>query len=307
MSAKTISGLNLAHLASPTITLEVGPGKFPIRVPKLLLTEASPFFDNALNGKFMEAWTNILPFPTDEPDVVFRMVKWIITGELDSRNDVNDSWEGQEEECDEYYEECPNNDISCVFDDADTSSDDHTDSSAEEEEEPNNSPAPLPATGANALFRLWCLAERLLMPGLQDAVAQTLVASVVRNAYTGLGPVPNPPTLAFVYDNSAEQSRIRALAIDVAVVTWETAALKDLSAGLPVEIVTDLFVAATKYWRGETVSHGGKHVLFFEGAVHAYDVEGKSREELETPALTAPVCCHPKRLCRGCGFCDEWL
>ncbi|KKY17617.1 putative btb poz domain containing protein [Diplodia seriata] len=221
-----MSGLNLAHLASSTITLEVGPGKFPIRVPKLLLTEASPFFDNALNGKFMEAWTNIVPFPTDEPDVVFRMVKWIITGELDSRNDANDSWEGQEEEYDDdaAYEERPNSDIS-----------------GRRRRNPTTAPPPLPATGANALFKLWCLAERLLMPSLQDAVAQTLVASVVRNAYTGLGPVPNPPTLAFVYDNSAEQSRIRALAIDVAVVSWETAALKDLSAGLPVEIVKDFW------------------------------------------------------------------
>ncbi|KAL0259451.1 hypothetical protein SLS55_005188 [Diplodia seriata] len=78
MSTKTMSGLNLAHLASPTITLEVGPDKLPIRVPKLLLTEASLFFDNALNGHFMEARTNILPLPTDEPDVVFRLVKWII-------------------------------------------------------------------------------------------------------------------------------------------------------------------------------------------------------------------------------------
>ncbi|KAL1627349.1 hypothetical protein SLS54_002273 [Diplodia seriata] len=83
MSAKTMSGLNLAHLASPTITLEVGPDNSPIRVPKLLLTEASLFFDNALNGHFMEARTNILP--TDEPDVVFRLVKWIITGSSTGR------------------------------------------------------------------------------------------------------------------------------------------------------------------------------------------------------------------------------
>ncbi|KKY18243.1 hypothetical protein UCDDS831_g06034 [Diplodia seriata] len=83
MSAKTMSGLNLAHLTSPTITLEVGPDKFPIRVPKLLLTEASLFFDNAFNGHFMEARTNILP--TDELDVVFRLVKWIITGSSTGR------------------------------------------------------------------------------------------------------------------------------------------------------------------------------------------------------------------------------
>ncbi|KAL1631323.1 hypothetical protein SLS54_000082 [Diplodia seriata] len=90
-----------------TITLEVGSDKFPIRVPKLPLTETSVFFNNALNGHFVEARTNILPLlPTDKPDFVFRMVKWIITGEeLDSRNDVNDSWEGQKEEEDYYDDE----------------------------------------------------------------------------------------------------------------------------------------------------------------------------------------------------------
>ncbi|KAL1646304.1 hypothetical protein SLS58_003261 [Diplodia intermedia] len=279
---------SMSHLASPLTTLEVGPNKVPIYVSKHLLTEASPFFDKALNGGFKESKTNVISLPTDEPDIVWRLVKWIDTRAVDNDDDLD------ERDTQESYSDPPSDSDDNVSQDATT-----------EEAAPNNRLAPDSAVGANALFKLWCLAERLLMPALQDEITQYLLFYVAKGAYRNTAdPVPSPDALAFVYENSPDTARVRDLAVDVAAVTWDTDRLKELSGALPAEIASDLFVAAVRYWRLETPDHPHKHVAYFRRAflTGAYAVQGRPRGPRTEPALVPPLC-----RCNGaCARCHDW-
>ncbi|KAL1629618.1 hypothetical protein SLS54_001370 [Diplodia seriata] len=281
------SRTSMSHLTSPLTTLEVGPNKVPIYVSKHLLTGASPFFDKALNGGFKESKTNVVSLPTDEPDIVWRLVKWIDTRAADNDSDLD------ERDMQEAYSDPP------------SESDDNVSQDSTAEEAPDNSLAPDSAVDANALFKLWCLAERLLMPDLQDEITQYLLIYAAKGAYRNTDPaVPSPEALAFVYENSPDTARVRDLAVDMAAVTWDTDRLKELSGALPAEIASDLFVRAVKYWRLETPDHPHKHVDYFKRAFvsSAYAVQSKPRGKRTEPALVPPLC----RCDGACARCHDW-
>ncbi|KAL1642390.1 hypothetical protein SLS58_005464 [Diplodia intermedia] len=205
------------QLTSPMATIEVGTDedKVVFHVHKEILTSNSPFFNNALNGGFMEARLGLVPLPDDDPDIVYRMINWLYTHEVDDRNDVREPMAG-----------------STPKDDSGSENDEENDSrgSRAEEEEDGQPAAASASAGPNALFKLWIMADKFMMPELMDAVTQQLLAFLNTQQLHALhgtessvncDPVPSVDTLQYVYDNTMESASLRDLAILIAVMTWK--------------------------------------------------------------------------------------
>ncbi|OJD37916.1 btb poz domain containing protein [Diplodia corticola] len=291
------------QLSCPMALLNVGTGPDRVAFPvhKELLVKNSPFFVTALNGPFQEGKRQVVPLPEDDPDIVYRMINWLYRGRVDTRNHYRGQAAGSPE--DNSVEDGTPEDGSNGSSDED---DDDGNSLGSMYEEPDpNAPAPTPldsCAGPNALFDLWIMGDKFFMPEMQNEVAHKLVELVSTHELYHCEPLPSVDMLQHVFDNTVEKAPLRALAIDIAVLTWQMEHIADLEETLSPEVFAALFRAAMKYWRHETQNHDPKYKTFAM-AHQAYDVPIEGRRYVVVPGLMLKTC-HPESMCDGCWTCD---
>ncbi|OCK78890.1 hypothetical protein K432DRAFT_331197 [Lepidopterella palustris CBS 459.81] len=71
--------------------INVGPNEVPFDAHIELLCDCSPFFDNALNGRFIEAETKTVPLPEDDPDTFAEFLSWLYCEKIFQTKD-NPGW-----------------------------------------------------------------------------------------------------------------------------------------------------------------------------------------------------------------------
>ncbi|KAF2494062.1 hypothetical protein BU16DRAFT_528221 [Lophium mytilinum] len=74
--------LTRAILTGGICNLSVGADAVPFDAHIELLCANSAFFDNALNGRFVEASTRMIPLPDDDPDAFAEFLAWLYTGRV---------------------------------------------------------------------------------------------------------------------------------------------------------------------------------------------------------------------------------
>ncbi|OCL07583.1 hypothetical protein AOQ84DRAFT_276959, partial [Glonium stellatum] len=74
--------------------VNIGPNEVPFDAHiELLCSSCSPFFDNALNGRFIEGETKIVPLSNDDPDVFAKFLSWPYRDKIFKTNN-NPGWLG---------------------------------------------------------------------------------------------------------------------------------------------------------------------------------------------------------------------
>ena len=74
------------RLASPVITLTVGPDGQPFSVPKEILIE-NPFFSQCLeNDRYQEGTNNLINLPEDDPELMVYILRFLHTRRFDAAN-----------------------------------------------------------------------------------------------------------------------------------------------------------------------------------------------------------------------------
>lgn len=231
---------------------------------------------------FKESKERKVSLSEDDHDLFLRLVYWLYTGQVDARN-------GSIITVDEEVEEAPDDDQELDGPNHSEGEDDDNLSLGSRAPSPSSENNELPNRGANALFRLWILADKLCMPKLQNAVAHKIV-DVTSSGPAHRQTFPDSETINFVYDNTLETSPLRSLAIDTVLLTCGELKVDDWIDELPVEALQDLSWSAITYWQQETHNHDPKHTHIAK-ARHCYDVS----PGLVDPPLEIPPCrgqCH---------------
>jgi hypothetical protein len=94
--------------------------------------------------------------------------------------------------------------------------------------------------GIDGMFRLWVLAEKLLIPSLQNLVVRELISHRAKTGVT--------PTLYFnyVYENTSAGSPLRRLILDTCAAFLVSSWYSEHSSQFPKEMLLDLVTMMTK-------------------------------------------------------------
>lgn len=193
-----------------------------------------------MRGYFKESKERKVSLSEDDPDLFLRLVCWLYTGQVDARN-------GSVITVDEEVEEAPDDDQELDGPNHSEGEDDDNLSLGSRAPSPSSENNELPNRGANTLFRLWILADKLCMPKLQNAVAHKIV-DVTSSGLTHRQTFPDSETTNFVYDNTLETSPLRSLDIGTMLLTCGELKVDDWIDELSVEVLQDLSWSAITYW-----------------------------------------------------------
>src|SRR5436853_4538728 len=73
-------------LSGGIASINVGPDEVPFDAHIELLCSSSPFFEHALNGRFIEAETKTVPLSDDDPDAFAEFLSWLYRDKIFETN-----------------------------------------------------------------------------------------------------------------------------------------------------------------------------------------------------------------------------
>jgi hypothetical protein len=74
--------MSLSIFVGGIINLSIGPDEVPFDAHIELLCACSPFFDKALDGRFMEVETQHISIPDEDPKIFAEFLSWAYTGQF---------------------------------------------------------------------------------------------------------------------------------------------------------------------------------------------------------------------------------
>ncbi|KKY17619.1 putative btb poz domain containing protein [Diplodia seriata] len=316
------------------VTIEVGTAPaVKFFVHEALLCYYSAFFHKALHGHFKEAETKEISLPEDDPDEFKMAVHWLYSGEVDGKYhgsfetdtgqpkpDAEPAGEGSSGSSTDGNDDEHNNGID----------DDDWTFGPLNGILPRDPVPPPPMTDIDVVLRLlnlaslWILGDKLQMPALQNGATRTLLSLVTMmrdNPAMAEKAFPNPDLFEYVYENTLAAAPLRALVVDMALVTRRQDRLQltvDETAATQPDVARDVAKRLACFWMDGGARPPDPYV-WLRRSWQLYRVSGTNvgEQDLFDNVWTAgdihPVPCIPPEDCsRGlwgkrCGRCERAL